>query len=473
MTRTADNNFSRVGKDSIVRDPSSQNALTWWEIAYSSGLSITEKLDQVANSVISSWTWDMLKLVYDSNNDGVVNNSDQLWGQTLAHVMARSSHTWTQSTDTLTDWTNSKVYTVWEQNKLSWIETWAQVLSETNLTNRINALWAKSTNAVNGDSVVFVDSTDSNKVKRFSFASMASTLATLFGYRSGLHADSLLMADHGGSETYLSNPWTADSFLVSGALSTPNLWKTPTQARTAMLPTQSANTVLRSNWTDVSFWKVDTTTDLVNATPIVNGWTWVASVTPYSVVSTGSTSTSPIVSVPVGWLWTVLRSTWTSSTPSFSNSVIYKNLSTVTKNTAGSINAYSFTIPWGTLWTDWVVSGRIQLTNLQYYLTDYTETITININGTDVHSNVWFNNDNSWGTWGYFDFLIIGNGSTSSQKIYSTFNIGKAWVVTSISTANSATSIASWSNMSVVIKFSNAAAWSFAFTSDLILVKVL
>lgn len=40
---------------------------------------------------------------------------------------ARANHTWTQSADTITDWTTNKTYTSTEKTKLSWIEAWAEI----------------------------------------------------------------------------------------------------------------------------------------------------------------------------------------------------------------------------------------------------------------------------------------------------------------------------------------------------------
>ena len=65
-----------------------------------------------------TWAWDMLKSTYDTNNNGVVDNSEALnW----------EAGTYYLDTDNHTSWTINKVYTAIEQSKLSWIEEWAEV----------------------------------------------------------------------------------------------------------------------------------------------------------------------------------------------------------------------------------------------------------------------------------------------------------------------------------------------------------
>lgn len=45
MTAITDNGFARVGKETIIRNPSTQGALTWNDIAYDASTTIKEKVD--------------------------------------------------------------------------------------------------------------------------------------------------------------------------------------------------------------------------------------------------------------------------------------------------------------------------------------------------------------------------------------------------------------------------------------------
>ena len=87
--------------------------------------------DLVAQKGID-WTWsgDMSKSTYDTNNNGIIDNSETLNWQTPAYYL---------NTDNHTDWTINWVYTLTERTKLNWIETWAQV-------NTVNSVAGKTWN---------------------------------------------------------------------------------------------------------------------------------------------------------------------------------------------------------------------------------------------------------------------------------------------------------------------------------------
>lgn len=63
-------------------------------------------------------TGDMLKATYDTDNDGIVDNSEALGGQAGSYYLSRTNHTGTQSADTLTDGTTNKTVTAAE--KATW-----------------------------------------------------------------------------------------------------------------------------------------------------------------------------------------------------------------------------------------------------------------------------------------------------------------------------------------------------------------
>ena len=82
------------------------------------------------NFQILDWegSWDMSKSIYDTNNNGIVDNSEALNWQAGSYYL---------NTDNHTNWTTNKVFTALEQSKLSWIEAGAEVnnISDTNATD--------------------------------------------------------------------------------------------------------------------------------------------------------------------------------------------------------------------------------------------------------------------------------------------------------------------------------------------------
>lgn len=68
---------------------------------------------------------DMYKSTYDTDDDGIVDNSELLQGQNSSYHLSRANHTGTQSADTIIDGTTNKVYTATEQSKLAGIATGA------------------------------------------------------------------------------------------------------------------------------------------------------------------------------------------------------------------------------------------------------------------------------------------------------------------------------------------------------------
>ena len=50
-----------------------------------------------------AWGGDMLKSTYDTNDNGIVDNSEALGWQVGSHYLARTNHTWTQAISTITN----------------------------------------------------------------------------------------------------------------------------------------------------------------------------------------------------------------------------------------------------------------------------------------------------------------------------------------------------------------------------------
>ena len=94
------------------------------------------------------WGWDMLKSIYDTNDNWIVDNSEALEWQSWSYYLDTDNHT---------DWTNNKVYTAIEKTKLTWIETWAQVNVWTNLS-----IWSSTWTVVRVDSSTWNNATIPN-----------------------------------------------------------------------------------------------------------------------------------------------------------------------------------------------------------------------------------------------------------------------------------------------------------------------
>jgi hypothetical protein len=60
----------------------------------------------------------MAKSIYDTDNDGTVDNADNLSGNDAAYYLNRDNHTGTQSADTLVDGTTNKAFTTSDKNRL-------------------------------------------------------------------------------------------------------------------------------------------------------------------------------------------------------------------------------------------------------------------------------------------------------------------------------------------------------------------
>jgi hypothetical protein len=97
--------------------------------------------------------WDMLKAVYDVNNNGIVDNSEALWGQNSAYHLNRTNHTWTQALSTIVqvnkiwnpiniDWLNE----IYNHMYSSWIIDWCAITNNWDWTVSI-ASWSATLRA--------------------------------------------------------------------------------------------------------------------------------------------------------------------------------------------------------------------------------------------------------------------------------------------------------------------------------------
>lgn len=66
-------------------------------------LAIQELKDELDAVTLSAGSGDMVKSVYDTDNDGVVDNSELLQGQNSAYHLSRSNHTGSQTASTISD----------------------------------------------------------------------------------------------------------------------------------------------------------------------------------------------------------------------------------------------------------------------------------------------------------------------------------------------------------------------------------
>jgi hypothetical protein len=90
---------------------------------------------------------------------------------TDAQLRDRSTHTGTQSADTITDGTTNKAFTDTEKTKLAGIETSADVTDAANVGSSINGASAKSS-LVDADKVGIIDSEASNVLKTATIAQL-------------------------------------------------------------------------------------------------------------------------------------------------------------------------------------------------------------------------------------------------------------------------------------------------------------
>ena len=123
----------------------------WWATNFTSLLDVPSSYVWQANKVLSvnptenwvafttlPWWWDMLKSTYDTNSNGIVDNSEALWWQTLAQVRDRTSHTWTQAISTIT----------WLQTALDWKEPVITAWTSAQYIKWDKTLWTLDKNAV-------------------------------------------------------------------------------------------------------------------------------------------------------------------------------------------------------------------------------------------------------------------------------------------------------------------------------------
>lgn len=114
----------------VVTNPSAGQVLKY------NGTNWVNDVDTVGTSGGSG---NMSTATYDSNNNGIVDNTEKLNNQLPSFYLARANHTGTQSADSLTDGTNNKVYTTSEKTKLTSIAPGATVnSSDAFLVNRSN-----------------------------------------------------------------------------------------------------------------------------------------------------------------------------------------------------------------------------------------------------------------------------------------------------------------------------------------------
>ena len=116
---------------------------------------VRQRINDIINEVNNTPAgWDMLKSTYDTNDNGIVDNSEALNWQAGSHYLARTNHTWTQLANTISNFqatvsSNTNVsanttarhthdnkaildattasYTIAEASKLSGIESGAEV----------------------------------------------------------------------------------------------------------------------------------------------------------------------------------------------------------------------------------------------------------------------------------------------------------------------------------------------------------
>lgn len=199
---------------------------------------------------------------------------------------------------------------------------------------------------------------------------------------------------------------------------------------------------------------------------VADGWTGVSSLTAYAPIFWGTTSTNPVQSGTVGSAWEVLTSNWPSALPTFQSNTVYQSTTQYQKGSTGTVTAYSFTLNGGTLSTANCIEGEILFSNLQYSSTSLN--IVINIWSDLSTTTVIVPNDATIYS-GVFRFRIYGNWSTSSQKITSTFQVGRGWSVYSDFQAQSVTStFDSTSNQTVNIKYTSNNSGASAMTSEVI-----
>ena len=112
LNYTLSDNTWRIGDNAILDESSEASLLDASNHVFSPYLTlgstdiqaaIEELKDELDAAVLSGGSGDMLKSIYDSDNDGVVDNSELLQGQNSSYHLNRANHTGTQSISTISD----------------------------------------------------------------------------------------------------------------------------------------------------------------------------------------------------------------------------------------------------------------------------------------------------------------------------------------------------------------------------------
>lgn len=400
--RTPDtSSFSRVGKETIIRDPSNPNAITADEIAYTAWVSVGDKLTILATSLIGSGTGDMSKIIYDTNNNGRVDDSDKLEWETKADLRIRSSHTWTQSADTITDGITNVTHLATERAKLATIETSADVTDYDNVNSVLNATSVKWTNWWAWD---YLNLLVWGTAMRFSLEKLANTL-----WSTLVSAMGLIWVNIGNTPS-----GNVSATTVQWAINELDSEKTSASDVNGIL---SAWGYYKSGGTDVSVSDGGTGTSSFNANGVILGW---------------STTTAPLTSLaPPTSNRMVL--TWNfSGAPSFQD---YKRGTIYTSTVEISASGYawvwypilSITIPAWAIWTGkWLSISWTYITH-PFGLTDYKDDSVIRVSlwwTMMCQNTIWPRATNAADFYGNFDMIISWTSTTSQKNVMSSFTRG-------------------------------------------------
>jgi hypothetical protein len=96
-------NASNLGASgSSVFSAKSAGVLQFRKLIAGAGISVTQNTNDVTIAATGSGSGDMLKSTYDTNNNGIVDNSEALNGQSPSYYLSRANHTGTQAASTIT-----------------------------------------------------------------------------------------------------------------------------------------------------------------------------------------------------------------------------------------------------------------------------------------------------------------------------------------------------------------------------------